>query len=76
MEAFSCPDRVFDGLVAFNVIHHTTASGMWRVLAEMRRVLNPGGWFYATVVAREESNIVRYWIGCIIRVTGLKPNIY
>jgi len=49
-------------------IHHTTASGMWRVLAEMRRVLNPGGWFYATVVAREESNIVRYWIGCIIRV--------
>lgn len=76
METFSFPDRAFDGLAAFNVIHHTTATGIRWVLAEMRRVLNPGGWFYATVVAREESNIVRYWIGCIIRATGLKPNIY
>ena len=60
METFPFSDRAFDGLVAFHVIHHTTAAGMRRVLAEMRRVLNPGGRFYASIAAREESNIVRY----------------
>ncbi|MCK4316919.1 MAG: class I SAM-dependent methyltransferase, partial [Anaerolineae bacterium] len=60
METFPFSDRAFDGLVAFHVIHHTTAAGMRRVLAEMRRVLNPGGRFYASIVAREESNIARY----------------
>jgi tellurite methyltransferase len=60
MGTFPFPDRAFDGLVAFNVIHHTTAAGMRRILAEMRRVLNPGGWFYASVAAREESNIACY----------------
>jgi len=60
MEMFPFPDRAFDGLVAFNVIHHTTAAGMRRILAEMRRVLSPGGRFYTSVTAREESNIARY----------------
>ena len=60
METFPFPNRAFDGLIAFNVIHHTTAAGMQRILAEMRRVLSPGGRFYASVTAREESNIARY----------------
>ncbi len=60
METFPFPDSAFDGLVAFNVIHHTTAAGMRRVLAEMRRFLNSGGWFYVSIAAREESNIARY----------------
>jgi SAM-dependent methyltransferase len=60
METFPFPDCAFDGLVAFNVIHHTTAAGMRRVLAEMRRFLNSGGWFYVSIAAREESNIARY----------------
>ncbi len=68
METLPFPDRAFDGLIAFNVIHHTTTTGMRRILAGMRRVLHrpepaegrPGGQAYFTAVAREESNIARY----------------
>ena len=60
METFPFPDRAFDGLIAFNVIHHTSVAGMHRILAGMCRVLRPGGRAYFTAVAREESNIARY----------------
>lgn len=68
METLPFPDRAFDGLIAFNVIHHTSVAGMRRILAGMRRVLrrpepaegHPGGRVYFTAVAREESNIARY----------------
>jgi SAM-dependent methyltransferase len=68
METLPFPDRAFDGLIAFNVIHHTTTTGMRRILAGMRRVLHrpepaegrPGGQAYFTAVAREKSNIARY----------------
>jgi len=53
METLPFPGLIFDGLVAFNVIHHTSVAGM-------RRALRPGGWFYATIAAREESNIACY----------------
>jgi SAM-dependent methyltransferase len=54
------PTSVFDGLIAYNVIYHTTAVGMRRILAEMRRVLSPGGWLYATAIARADSRIAGY----------------
>ena len=68
METFPFPNRAFDGLIAFNVIHHTSVAGMRRILAGMCRVLRrpepvegrPGGRAYFTAVAREESNITRY----------------
>jgi len=68
METFPFPDCAFDGLIAFNVIHHTSVAGMRRILAGMCRVLRrpepaegrPGGRAYFTAVAREESNITRY----------------
>jgi len=60
METLPFPDRAFDGLIAFNVIHHTSVAGMRRILAGMCRVLRPGGRAYFTAVAREESNIARY----------------
>lgn len=51
------PDCTFDGLIAYNVIYHATLAGMRRILAEIRRVLRPGGWLYATIVAREDSKV-------------------
>jgi SAM-dependent methyltransferase len=60
MEMLPFPDSVFDGLIAYNVIYHATAAGMRRILAEVRRVLCPGGWLYATAIARADSRIAGY----------------
>ena len=61
METFPFPDSTFDGLLTYNVIYHTTVAGMRRVLAGVRRVLRPGGWFYATIIARDDSKVSDYW---------------
>jgi tellurite methyltransferase len=63
METLPFPDNLFDGLVSYNVIYHTTVAGMRRALTEIHRVLNPGGWFYATIVARDDSKIAGYRVG-------------
>ena len=60
MEALPFPDFAFDALLAYNVIYHATLAGMRRILAEMRRVLIPGGRLYATVVARDDSRVAGY----------------
>jgi tellurite methyltransferase len=60
METIPFPDCAFDGLIAYNVVYHTTAAGMRRVLAEVRRVLRPRGRLYVTVNARDESKIACY----------------
>jgi len=59
MEALPFSDGVFDGLVAYNVIYHTTLPGMQRILAEIHRVLCPGGRVYATVIARQDDKVAR-----------------
>ena len=60
METFPFPNSAYDGLIAYNVIYHTTVVGMQQVLAEIHRVLRPGGQFYTTVIARDEDNIAFY----------------
>jgi tellurite methyltransferase len=51
------PSSAFDGLVAYNVVYHTTLTGMRQVLVEVRRVLRPGGRLYATIIDREDSKV-------------------
>jgi tellurite methyltransferase len=60
MEDLPVPNRAFDGLVAYNVVYHTTRSGMGRVLDEVHRVLCPGGRLYATIIARGDGRIAGY----------------
>ncbi len=57
MERFPFADGVFEGMVAYHVIYHTTLDGMGRVLAEARRVLRSGGRLYITALAREDSRV-------------------
>lgn len=54
------PDCTFDGLVAYNVIYHTTVAGMNQVLAEVGRVIRPKGRLYATIIARRDSRVASY----------------
>jgi tellurite methyltransferase len=50
-------DSAFDGLLAYNVIYHTTVAGMRQALAEIRRVLRLSGWLCATIIARDDSKV-------------------
>ena len=52
-------DGLFDGLLAFHVVYHTTLAGLRATLAEIRRVLRAGGWLYLTFLGRLEENIAR-----------------
>jgi hypothetical protein len=60
MEIFPFPNSVFDGLIAYNVIYHTTVAGMRRVLAGIRRVLRSDGWLYVTIISCEDSKVAGY----------------
>lgn len=60
METLPFPYRAFDGLVAFNVIYHTSVAGMRQIFAEIYRVLRPGGQLYVTANARDDNRIARY----------------
>ncbi len=62
VETFPFPDCIFDGLLAFHAIYHNTLNGMRRTLAEMRRVLVPGGWLYLTANSRDERRMARYQV--------------
>jgi len=53
-------DGSFDALLAFHVIYHTTLSGLQAALAEVHRVLRPGGRAYLTFVGRLPENIAGY----------------
>jgi ubiquinone/menaquinone biosynthesis C-methylase UbiE len=60
MKLLPFPDCTFDGLVAYNVIYHTTVAGMSQVMAEVRRVIRPQGRLYATIIARRDSRVAGY----------------
>lgn len=42
-------DAFFDAVISVQVIHHNTAENISRLIAEIRRVLQPEGLFFATV---------------------------
>lgn len=47
-EAIPFPDASFDGALMLKSLHHVPLDGMDQALAEVARVLKPGGWFYVS----------------------------
>jgi ubiquinone/menaquinone biosynthesis C-methylase UbiE len=47
-EAIPFPDASFDGAMMLKSLHHVPLDGMDQALAEVARVLKPGGWFYVS----------------------------
>ncbi|MCP4539071.1 MAG: class I SAM-dependent methyltransferase [Chloroflexi bacterium] len=60
METLAFPNNLFDGLVSYNVIYHTTVAGMQRVMSGIRRVLRPDGWLYITIISCKDSKVAGY----------------
>jgi ubiquinone/menaquinone biosynthesis C-methylase UbiE len=53
------PDRSFDIVVSSFVIHHLTSTDKVRAFREVRRVLQPGGWFHILDFGRPVDLITR-----------------
>lgn len=47
-EAVPFPDSSFDGAMMLKSLHHVPLDGMDQALAEVARVVKPGGWFYVS----------------------------
>lgn len=58
-KALPYPDASFDYVLAFNVIYHGTESDAARALAEIRRVLRPGGLYQATMLSKRSVDFGR-----------------
>ncbi|WP_326589720.1 class I SAM-dependent methyltransferase [Streptomyces sp. NBC_01294] len=53
------PDASFDLVLAFNVVYHNDEAGLARVLAEVRRVLRPGGVYQSTMLSKRNGEYGR-----------------
>jgi ubiquinone/menaquinone biosynthesis C-methylase UbiE len=60
-EAIALPDASIDGVVMMKSLHHVPMEHLDGALAEIRRVLKPGGWLYVSepVYAGEFNEIVK-----------------
>jgi len=59
LSALPYPDDSFDYVLAFNVVYHGTEAQAARVLAEVRRVLRPGGLYQATMLSKRNIEYAR-----------------
>ncbi|MFF9025190.1 class I SAM-dependent methyltransferase [Streptomyces eurythermus] len=48
-------DDSFDLVLAFNVVYHADEDGLGRALAEIRRVLRPGGIYQSTMLSKRNT---------------------
>lgn len=53
MMELPCRDASFDCVFSFHVISHCDTEGIRRVIAEMNRVLKPGGELYCTLCSKD-----------------------
>lgn len=60
-QAVPFPDASFDGVLMLKSLHHVPGEFLDRALAEVRRVLKPGGWLYCSepVYAGEFNDILK-----------------
>jgi SAM-dependent methyltransferase len=68
MTALPFQDRAFDHVLAFNVIYHGDPTVVGKAVAEIGRVLKPGGSFQGTMLSKRNAG---YGIG-----TEVAPNTF
>lgn len=61
-------DCEFDYVLAYNVVYHGDEATLARTLAEVRRIVRPGGWYQATMLSKRN---VEYGRG-----TEVSPNTF
>ncbi len=71
MTKLNYPDNYFDLVLAYNVIYHAFKHDVIKTIAEINRVLKPGGYFYVTILTKD-PNIPFYGTGIIDDQTLIK----
>jgi SAM-dependent methyltransferase len=59
LAALPCPTASVDYVLAFNVIYHGDENTVRRTLAEVRRVLRPGGIYQSTMLSKHNTQYGR-----------------
>ena len=59
MTALPWPDQTFDHVLAWNVIYHGDGDVVAAAIAEIARVLRPGGIFQGTMIAKSNARYRR-----------------
>lgn len=59
MTALPAADGAFDCAICFHAVYHTDYPGLQKALAEIRRVLKPGGEAYITFNAKDNPSFAR-----------------
>jgi SAM-dependent methyltransferase len=54
------PDGFFDWVLSVSVLYHGRRGDVATALAEARRVLRPGGWFFATFISTADDKMAWY----------------
>jgi tellurite methyltransferase len=72
IEQIPCPDESFDAVVSIYVIYHKTLAGMKRTIAEIRRVLCPGG---LALISLQSKRGYRYGDGKEIEPDSFIPTV-
>lgn len=52
------PENYFDGIIDYNVSYHTDTAGFLRAIAELHRVLRPGGECYITLLSQSAPSFI------------------
>ncbi|HIH23864.1 TPA: class I SAM-dependent methyltransferase [Candidatus Woesearchaeota archaeon] len=68
------PDASFDAVISVQVLQHNTAPNIKRAIAEIRRILKPGGILFLTVGGRISKNKVRFCL--VLTAKKIAPNTY
>jgi SAM-dependent methyltransferase len=55
MTALPFPEGIFSGVVSINVLNHAVVENTARAVAEVRRILKPGGAFFFLIIGREDA---------------------
>lgn len=60
MRSLPFEDGIFDFVVSYNVIYHATRDGVTQTLAEIERVLRPGGHLFVTFIGTDDVKCAEY----------------
>ncbi len=67
-------DETFDGVVCLGVLHHVPRVG--RTLAELSRVLRPGGWLFVREPVTDMTRLSGSRVGLSPRERGIPPTYF
>jgi len=74
MHTLPYDDNVFDCVFEYHTIRHTDSTGIKKVIAEIERVVKPGGEVYLTFLSKDSNEFTEIWWPVMDKNTMLSQN--